>query len=419
MIRSFNSRIEFSDSPTGFYGFLRETFEKLAREEAAAAEWESLEPLDYPSFGSKDDSYEDVVKPFYAVWGGFSTKKSYAWKDKYRYSEAPDRRYRRAMEKENQRFRDEGKREFNDAVKTLVAFVKKRDPRHSTNAVSDADRLKGLRDAAAAQAARQRAENEAKMREHVVPEWAQAQTAEKEEEDESEEDEAEEEVFECVPCRKTFKSERQYDAHEKSKKHQKIVYALKKKMRKENEHLNLDAVSSGGLNTPATEESQEPADDSDAIGAVEDEAIDRLDNLDLVEDNIPVDSTIDRDKDKGSAPTTHLSPEEDEDLSDESGQEEAADESLAENLLPPSTLHDNTDDADSTTPQPPKLGKAAQKRAKKAAQAATAEQQELKFKCVTCNAGFPSKTRLFQHITDLKHAAPVQKAAKAAKGKKR
>ena len=35
----------------------------------------------------------------------------------------------RAMEKENKKFRDVGKKEYNDLVRSLVAFVRKRDPR--------------------------------------------------------------------------------------------------------------------------------------------------------------------------------------------------------------------------------------------------------------------------------------------------
>ena len=33
------------------------------------------------------------------------------------------------MEKENKKFRDVGKKEYNDLVRSLVAFVRKRDPR--------------------------------------------------------------------------------------------------------------------------------------------------------------------------------------------------------------------------------------------------------------------------------------------------
>ncbi|KAI5303098.1 hypothetical protein KEM56_000036, partial [Ascosphaera pollenicola] len=160
VVLKFNPKMDFSDSPTGFFGGLREIFETLAKEEELACARDALEPppFDYPTFGSKDDG-ADVVKPFYAAWTSFATKKSFAWRDQYKYSDAPDRRVRRAMEKENKRLREDGAREFNEAVRSLVAFVKKRDPRYQASVQSEAQRQKSLREAAAAQAARSRAAN--------------------------------------------------------------------------------------------------------------------------------------------------------------------------------------------------------------------------------------------------------------------
>jgi len=66
----------------------------------------------------------------------------------------------------------------------------------------------------------------------------------------------------------------------------------------------------------------------------------------------------------------------------------------------------------------PKLGKAAQKRAKRAEKQALIEQSDLKFKCAVCNAAFPSKTSMFQHIKNFGHAAPVLKSGKGT-GKKK
>ncbi|KAI7172521.1 DnaJ-domain-containing protein, partial [Hortaea werneckii] len=156
MVGKFNKNVDFSDAPSGFFGYLRETFEQLAKEEEAAGQWDGVDVPDYPSFGHKDDSYEDVVKRFYSAWSNFSTAKSFAWKDKYRLSEAPDRWYRRRMEQENAKARQDGKREFNDAVRSLVQFIKKRDPRYVPTTQTEAERQKTLRDAAQAQAARAR-----------------------------------------------------------------------------------------------------------------------------------------------------------------------------------------------------------------------------------------------------------------------
>ena len=100
------------------------------------------------------------------------------------------------MEKENRKFRDEGIRDFNDAVRALVAFVRKRDPRYIPNSQTEADRQKILRDATAAQAARSRAANQAKLNEHVVADW----TKSKEPEEEASFSESEEEEVDRIEC---------------------------------------------------------------------------------------------------------------------------------------------------------------------------------------------------------------------------
>ena len=237
----FTSSVPMTDSPSGFFGILNAFFDQLAMEEAAACEWDGQAPTHYPPFGSAKDNYDGVAKSFYNVWSSFSTKKEFSWKDKYRLSDAPDRRVRRLMEKENKKFRDEGIRDFNDAVRSLVAFVKKRDSRYVPNTQSEAERQKVLRDLAAAQAARSRAANQEKLAGYVVPEWAQARNDEDYNDEFSmTEEESEVEHIECIICSKIFKSEKQFEAHEKSKKHIKAVQQIRRQMKKENADLDLD-----------------------------------------------------------------------------------------------------------------------------------------------------------------------------------
>lgn len=238
----FNRSVPFNDSPNGFFGILDITFGQLATEEAAACDWEGAAPVEYPPFGSGDDNYDLVAKPFYNAWSSFSTKKSFSWKEKWRLSDAPDRRVRRLMEKENKKMRDDAIRDFNDAVRSLVAFVKKRDPRYVPNTQSEAERQKVLRDSAIAQAERARAANQQKLSEAYVADWAQSRGENDEYNDEfaTSEEESEVEHFECVVCNKTFKSEKQYEAHEKSKKHVKAVQQLRRQMKKEDLVFDLD-----------------------------------------------------------------------------------------------------------------------------------------------------------------------------------
>ncbi|KAL1639491.1 hypothetical protein SLS58_007923 [Diplodia intermedia] len=426
MLRRFNSRVEYSDEPDGFFGFLRDTFDTLAKEEVVAAIWDGLEAPEYPTFGRRDSSYDDVVRQFYAVWMSFSTKKSFAWKDIYRYSDAPDRRTRRYMEKENARLRDEGVREFNDAVRQLVAFVRKRDPRWAPNTQTEAERQKALKEMRDAQAARARAEREALMHEEV-PEWTKVR--EPEEVEESEEEEVVEEHFECVACNKTFKSENQWQAHEKSKKHQKAVWALQKKMRKENKNLNLDdEVPSSGVATPDAAE-EEVIEEGEEGGPEVEETTQAMGDVDLGDEDQSEEENL-KEK-KFSADSNKQTPLESEEEEEEEEEDDdyvprskiesrlAGDaDSDKEDEDPKLKLSLDSDDEKPAAAAAPKKGKAAQKRAKKAAKQATADEEELKFKCARCQAGFPSKTRLFQHIKDNGHAAPVLQT-KGAGGKKK
>lgn len=445
----FNARVDFSDSPTGFYGVLREMFDKLAKEEELACEWDGLEPLAYPSFGHASDGYDDVVRPFYAVWTGFSTRKSFSWADVYRYSDAPDRRVRRMMEKENKRFREEGIREFNDAVRSLIAFVKKRDHRYKANVKNEAERQKTLRDAAIGQAARQRAANQAKRAQaETVPEWMRSSEVE---DDESTDDVADsvKEHFECIVCNKIFKSENQYEAHERSKKHIRAIQHIKKQMQQEDKSFQFEEAKSESADrkpSPSNIKEIIDAEDArnewplDANGLSESQHLTssrenqhRESNAANLEDQSDVVQELDSQHDNGEP--THNS------TASSSGDEYTTREKLKERILGPeqgthsdsarpSTSQHDIDEisdklasgalgGDSDAMSQRKMGKAKEKRAKKAAKKQTAGAgNDTEFKCAACQTGFPSKTRLFNHIKDLNHAQPVSKPTKAGKNKK-
>jgi DnaJ family protein A protein 5 len=434
------------DTPRGFFSILNEFFDQLAAEETAACDWAGIAPTEYPPFGRAKDDYNAVAKPFYNVWSGFSTKKTFSWRDKYRLQEAPDRRVRRLMEKENKKFREEGIREFNDAVLSLVAFVKKRDPRYVPNTQSEAERQQVLRDSAAAQAARSRAANQEKLAEYVVPDWAQSRNEEDHNDEFSmseEEDEVEE--IECVVCNKSFKSEKQFEAHEKSKKHIKAVQQLKRQMRKDNVNFDLEA-SETGFSTPSAvpQEAEEG----------EDEALDDADASPTEEHK--VEAQLPPKKDDANQGASSQSDTENDEYAPRSAVEERISTGATKGRKAPSG-EDETPDAVSSTAadlddltledgkgEGKKMGKAKQKREKKAArQAAEAEALSVSLslnmlpyiqkpsrlgsdlrtpqhKCAVCKETFPSRSKLFDHIKDLDHAAPVPvSSAKAGKKKRR
>ncbi|KIL91831.1 DnaJ like subfamily a member 5 [Fusarium avenaceum] len=368
LIRKFNAAVPFDDEPTGFYGICRETFEHLAMEEEAAADNDDLDIQEYPTFGSSDDDYEDIVKPFYTIWAGFSTIKSFAWKDKYRLSDAPDRRVRRLMEKENRKLRDDAIREFNDAVNFLVGFVRKRDPRYLPNSQSHDERQSSLRNAAAAQAARSRAANQERIATFEVPEWAQARSDDNGAEGgftESEE-ESEVEILECVVCNKTFKSEKQLEAHEKSKKHIKAVQQLRWQMKREGADLQLDEVP------PLTHEGADKCKAQNDV--TQDENTDGQGSTNLAQ-SITV-SPSPEDVSPKAAPADSADSADDTDYAPRDVVEERISSASKDNIDEETVLSASVNDLSVDEPtKGKKIGKAKAKRAKKAAAAQTQQDE--------------------------------------------
>jgi DnaJ family protein A protein 5 len=226
--------------------------------------------------------------------------------------------------------------------------------------------------------------------------------------------------FECVVCNKSFKSEAQYEAHEKSKKHIKLVKQLRKDMKDQGRALDLDelpnqhekTVEADDLVAHAEADTYEegahaaPEESGrEAEATTNGHASSKLDSRS---------STTDDEEDADYAPRDEVVDRLNHDKPDE----------LAARLRA-SVLEDTPNTSGTEDSSQPKLGKAKLKRAKKAAQKASAgetaaKSSEAGFKCVVCQAGFPSKTRLFNHIKDQGHAAPVaQMKANSGKGKRK
>lgn len=435
------SRLSYDDSnPKSFYAVLGKAFSKLAEEETTAAEWENEDATHYPNFGNSKSGHEDWVKDFYAVWGNFRTVKTFSWCDVYRYSDAPDRRIKRIIEKENKKLRDAAIREFNDTVRvcyphhrnerfrkltwesqSFVMFVRKRDPRFISNAQTEAQRQAALLAASKDQAARQRAENAAKLRNYKAADWTQVSEEAVEElydseeteaengSDAAEEEEEEEEViierYECIICKKTFGSEGQMDAHERSKKHTKAVYALKRQMEKENKEFDLDRDVRGWAKSKA-EFTAIDDDEELEIGDKDDKGVEELEV-----ENKPLS------KSSSPSPTPPEDEESDEYVTQQQFEARVLGsspntEDLGESLS--STLN-LTNDNESLKSQPAKVGKAKAKRAKKAAAETDATDATI---CVTCKQVFPSNSKMFNHLRDNpSHAKPVTTTGGGKKGK--
>lgn len=294
-------------SHQGFYGIYRVLFDTISQSEyyATAPHGEpalSTPPSHYPSFGISTTSYdapESGLRSFYNAYLNFSSRRAFAEVDKYRLSDAPDRRVKRLMEKENKRARDDARREYNDAVRNLAQFVKKRDPRFLTSQSKDPlkvqqlerERQRNKLRQAAVEAAKEREANarqfQAQSWQRVDAEISDDDSDEDDEEnaddggsgadgsdadfveddtngsldgrsedgigDETEDDEIND--FFCPACEKQFASQGAWDNHEQSKKHLKNMQRLKKQMQAEDSELGLSGGVAGvdltGSSTPS------------------------------------------------------------------------------------------------------------------------------------------------------------------------
>jgi DnaJ family protein A protein 5 len=267
-----------TDRPDSMFDVISKLFHQLAREELVAL-YGTVEEQNfdlYPSFGDSTSDWNTVTKKFYDAWLGFSTNKTFDWHDIYRVSEASDRKTKRSMENENQKARLSAKTEFNDTVRALAAFVKKRDPRYKVHSKvmggMKSKNTKSNTKAAEMQAAKARKINLAKKQEYEEQKWEKAVEEVFEEfmseeelerhnkkkeklidrrkkvrsgeeissDEESNSDADTIEFYECVICKKIFKTQKQFAEHEKSKKHIKTFNKLRWQMKKEGIDIELE-----------------------------------------------------------------------------------------------------------------------------------------------------------------------------------
>jgi len=255
----------YGDRDEGFYAVYRRVFERVdAREREGTVATAQSPPS--PGFGGPETAWADVAA-FYGYWCDFVSRLSFGWEDEYREQDAPSRQVRRAMEKENRKSREAGRKEYQEAVRALVEFVKRRDKRVMQRQVQG-KREEAARIQAEAEEAKVKAEKFRRERERWLQEqtrlWeeeearrveegeegrcASVRLADEESSGESEEEQAgagggresrrwkprkgkkkggrKDVVYECVVCAKTFKSEKQLNNHKQSRAHRKMVETL-------------------------------------------------------------------------------------------------------------------------------------------------------------------------------------------------
>ncbi|KAL3288159.1 hypothetical protein HHI36_002610 [Cryptolaemus montrouzieri] len=258
----------YGDDENGFYTVYRKIFEQISKEDLDF--YENKEDFcNIPSFGTSTSDYDDIVHPFYAHWMSYSTKKSYVWLDPYNIKDIRDRRLLKAVEKENKKIRQKAKRERNEEIRNLVAFVRKRDKRvQEWNKLNEAkiEVNRKKQD----EIRKQKLEERRRLNEsEVQAEWTKFEnvTSELQEIEKnltkefgnSEESESDDETSDlyCAACNKLFKTEKSFQNHESSKKHKENVEILKAHMLEEDgeyEDMESDMEKDSSVNEDIVEE---------------------------------------------------------------------------------------------------------------------------------------------------------------------
>ncbi|KAH8994792.1 DnaJ-domain-containing protein [Lactarius akahatsu] len=396
----------FDDGADGFFTIYRNLFDRLAREERLS------NTVEFPSFGystwdwaapSKERPSE-AARHFYNFWLNFTTDKEFAWSDQWNVSEAPDRQVRRLMEKDNKKARDSARKEYNETVKALVMFVRKRDPRYKahiarqaqsptpTPATAAAGTMTPKRTAPRSTFVAQDWQKVAELSDAAADlEWVRAEGTEDEE-------------WECIACNKTFRSEAAWNSHERSKKHLRTVEQLKREMQEE--ELELELGPDDGEFADSDAEDHEEVDD------------------DIGDEEPPMASP-----DRTPAPNKEEGSTEAKDPERRPGRQRRTPKKFHTPSLEPSptpstegdpelprdnreTLelgephNDEQDGGEAGTANPTKgeMSKREKRRAREAAKKAREGEAKGGCACNVCGEKFDSKTKMFEHINREGHA---------------
>ncbi|CAJ1461291.1 unnamed protein product [Effrenium voratum] len=426
----------FGDDDGGFFAVYSDLFQAIDAEEE---QWEDADEdhVAMPSFGRSDTSWAEVSK-FYRNWLEFCSRKAFGHADQWNPKEAQNRQVRRAMEQENKKARQVAKKEFNAEVRQIVKFVQKRDPRVQAHQkqqmkenIEKNQKDRAEKDRMKADQVKEREERKVAARQAEEERWAEAKARKEEQrargevvsEDEEDEESEEEQVeYFCEPCRKSFKSEKAFDQHAKSKKHLQVVAKLRKELEREMEE----------------EKANEQEKSKESEGSEEHP----------VEVKLPASATVEQQPDRGK----------DAAAASESDSQSDEDAFLARFAKPkngssrgyPAQSSPVHEDAASSSESPDEdaeiRGRRAQKKEQQMAAALQRRQEKEKVQelvngvkkaqraskdreeepgpipegnvCGVCKEDFPSRSALFKHIKATGHAM-LKPAEEAPKGRKK
>ncbi|XP_047472307.1 dnaJ homolog subfamily C member 21-like isoform X2 [Penaeus chinensis] len=444
----------FDDTEKSFYTVYRQLFEKIAAKDMQYMD-DDEEDIAIPNFGKSDSDLEDVAQ-FYGYWSSYCTSMSFAWVDEYDIREAQGmgRWVEKKIEKENNKVRLKARKEFNEKVRSLVAYVRRRDKRwEARKAMQERqkeERLKMMEQDIAMEKAKMAAyEEELKaLEEKFAEEWGLNEYEDSDEEcDENAEavcgeeipdghvEEEEEEDYPvddryCVACNKEFKTANAMESHCRSKKHRENLAKMKANMLAEDELLNgKQEESQVDQNSIDNEEVSTPPKSSKKKKNKKNNPTDILQSL---ASETPGRSS--KSKRKGKRQTLDFDASSDKlgDATDENAGEDgindcsdAVTESVTgDDTIPNEKTEEGDESANKSTfeaTSKPK-GKKAKEAKKRAQQAESSNKEKEELKCKVCGSEFGSKNKLFTHVKVAGHAAlktAMPQAEKKARGKKK
>jgi len=223
----------FGDGQRSFYGVYSTLFSTIGKQElgASAARADkrgSSSNRNLPEFGLSSAEWSEV-SVFYAEWACFASARDFCWAGEYNTALAPNRQIRRLMEQDNAKKIKAAKKEYNESVRTLVDFVKKRDRRVIVHRIEEAKKRQERQDAEAARREAEKQKRLLRAAQYKDVAWAQGSDYALNRDDDSEEENMLEKqlIWYCPVCEKHFKSEASMANHERSKKHKELVELLR------------------------------------------------------------------------------------------------------------------------------------------------------------------------------------------------
>ncbi|KAH6755817.1 hypothetical protein C2S53_009089 [Perilla frutescens var. hirtella] len=189
-----------------------------------------------------DNAYPKTsyVTAFYSYWFGFASVLDFFWADQYDAMAGPNRKSRRLMEEENKKLRKKARREYNETVRGLAEFVKKRDKRVIDMQIKRNEEMERKREEEKQRKKELERQKAEKARNYEEPEWAKVEEFDEDEDEDEDALEEKKNEFYCVACSKKFRSDKQWKNHEQSKKHKEKVAELRNAFREEDEEYEAE-----------------------------------------------------------------------------------------------------------------------------------------------------------------------------------